>query len=173
MSDAVRQVAQTFHVVVGFEEVITPPYDKLVTVNLSRTTVTDALNAIIRTDPRYEWRQVSDGAYRVFKKDAAGDLPDLVVKSFTVKDRSWQEISNLLDKMPEIATWLGDRHCSLGGAIIAGPDVSQEDGKKISINANGKHFSEILDEIAEEAGMYFGSVVQFGQGTCRVGVRIN
>ena len=172
MSDAVKQVAQTYRVVIGFQEVITPPYDKLVMIHIPKANVAFALNAIVEADPRYGWRQATDGSFRVFKKESTASLADVVVKVFNAKAQSWPELSELFDKTPEITAWLKDHKCSRGEAIVGNGVPPQDDGKKISLNADGKHFSEILDEVAKVRGAYYWSVVQFGQEPCRVSIRI-
>jgi hypothetical protein len=172
MSDALGQVARQFRVVVGFEDVTSPPYDKLVTIHLAHATASETFDAIVKADQRFGWSQVSIGVFHVFKKGETPALPSVIVKTFAVDNLYRREISKLFDKLPEISNWLKDNTCTRSEAIAGSADPWQDDNKKVSLNARGKALSEILDEVSKRSGAYYWSVVRFGQGTCRISIRI-
>jgi hypothetical protein len=175
LPDALRKLGKDYQIVVGDVIRSGPPYDRLVTVHLHDATVGDALDALVKADPRFLWRRNASGGIRVFSKDSPPNLPDVKIKHFVVNDVDSREASKLLDKLPEVARWLKANGCTRQEIFVGGSGGVQQRPaeKKFSLSLNKRFFWQDLEALAKASGTYSWSMVQWeADQHCYVGIYI-
>jgi hypothetical protein len=131
-------------------------------------TLTEVFDAIVKSDPRFEWRQADDGAIHFVSRDAPLSLLDTTVHSFDLESPARLHISGNLAQIPEVARWLQGHSCVME-EIIAGvlPQESNE-RRKFAVHAGGVPLSAVFDEIALKSGKYAWTAIQYSAKPCRI-----
>jgi hypothetical protein len=160
MDEALKQVARTYKTAIGLEQSGQTATNQRVTVALSNATVTEALDAVIKSARgKYSWRQEPGGAIHVFIPNADFSLPDVVLSEFDAQGVNRAEISGLLNQSTEVVAWRKEHNCSLGGGIVI-TGAAPVDSAKVNLNTTGQTLRSNLDQIVSELGTYFWIVDQ-------------
>ena len=169
MPDALRVVAATYQTVIGLESVDAPPFDHTITLALTQVSLSQTMDALMKADLRYFWRQESDGSVHVLSRNGKLTLPDILVESFNVENMKRKGISDMLDKQQEVDLWLREHGCSR--VELTNP-LRERDDATIGFTSSRKTLRENLDEVVRKTGTYFWSIVQLSGQECRVSIQI-
>lgn len=161
----VYRLAVKYHVVIGVYGTMLGADNSTINVSVKNGTLGDALDAITRADPRFEWHKSSDGAIHFVSRGAPLTLMDIRVHSFEIYNPQSLEILRRLNEVPEIHSWWMERKCSTDYSIMGTGGESVPWGK-FSVHARDVPVSAILDEIAAKSRSYYWSFIQDGTGPC-------
>lgn len=159
IDEALKRVAQTYQTVIGFEQSEPISFDQRIKVSLSHATLAEALDAIVKSDGRYSWRQESTGAIHVFIAGRNFSFPEVVLVSLDVKNLNRQAVSNLLNTRAEVVAWRQEHKCSRGGAIVV-TGAEPADSTEVTLQTSEKTLRDNLDEIVSELGTYYWIIDQ-------------
>lgn len=172
IQEALRQIAKKYRVVIGFESVAHGDEGKLMNVSVEKGMMADVLDSLVKADPRYRWLQESDGAIRVYSKNETLSLTDLIISSFTVTNLHRREVSESLDKIPEVADWLRRNQCERI-EFTDGHEWRIKDDRVLSLSSHDKSLRENLNQIALQSQTYFWSAHQFDyNGGCAISLKL-
>jgi hypothetical protein len=170
LPEALVRVGQSYRVVIGLERSLNTTYDRAFSVHLDHATLDEALDAVVKANPGYQWRRDKGAAVRVFNAGAP-TLPRVVIRSFFVRDTNLGAVVNRLEAAPEVTTWLRENNCQLGraylGSTLSTPGTPNNQGQAsqepiLSMSTAGRTLAENLDEAARLTGAYFWEVGQWG-----------
>ncbi len=117
-----------------------------ISLSLDDATLTDAMNAIVQSSKKYQWRQ-SGGFIDVWPLAGGNPLLETRINSFNVKDLSVSEALDQLLNLPEVQQNMADLHLKRRA-----PDAREKlSSSKFSINLEGVSLREALDKIAQES----------------------
>lgn len=170
MPDALRQVAVIFEVVVSMQATETTPFNKLVTLTLPNASLPEVMDALVGADPRYRWQLDKNGTIRVSSVVRAPNLADIVVRRLEFDGLYRREISELLDKRPEIRAWFRKNRCSRTEYFIGNAWV--DDKMKLSLSKRDRRLEESLDEIARLSRTYFWSITKLSGAGCQITIKM-
>jgi hypothetical protein len=166
--DVVHRLAVKCHLVIGVSGTMRDADALPINIEMKNGTLGEALDAVTKADPRFEWRQ-SNGAILLVTRLAPLALIDVTVHSFrTHHPQSW-EIPDLLQDVPEIHDWLQDHKCALGN-LRNKADHKPKTWPRFSIHAEGLSLSSILDQIALQSRSSEWDVIQYNAAPCEIGV---
>jgi hypothetical protein len=178
MPSALKHIAEAYRAVIGLEYSLEAPYDRGLSIHLKHASLTTALDAVVKAQPRFSWQATPDGAIRVFTADAP-TLPDVVVGTLEVKNLNLSMSEDSLDRIPEVAKWLRDNGYTRSEVVISarvfaldpsGKPLPSPEDSKLSFTIHGKTFGEDLNEIARRYGLHFWAISVYSRH--RVSVRI-
>ena len=106
MIDVLATVAQKYHVVIGLYGTFIGDDSHDIAISFKDGTLGEVFDAIVRADPRLEWKQANNGAIDFLFLDTPLSLFDIKVHSFDVEDPQRAQIADSLAQIPEIAGWL-------------------------------------------------------------------
>jgi len=117
-----------------------------ISLSLDDATLTDAMNAIVQSSKKYQWRQ-SGGFIDVWPLAGGNPLLETRINSFNVKDLSVSEALDQLLNLPEVQQNMADLHLKRRA-----PDAREKlSSSKFSINLEVVSLREALDKIAQES----------------------
>ena len=117
-----------------------------ISLSLDDATLTDAMNAIVQSSKKYQWRQ-SGGFIDVWPSAGGNPLLETRINSFNVKDLSVSEALDQLLNLPEVQQNMADLHLKRRA-----PDAREKlSSSKFSVNLEGVSLREALDKIAQES----------------------
>jgi hypothetical protein len=122
-----------------------------VKIYLEEASLTDVLNAICKSAPRYQWRE-RDGSLEVWPLEGGSPLLDTSINNFRVENVNGTEAINQLMALPEIKASM--RAISLD-PLDPGDTSSQGKGEKFSISLERVTMRQALDRVAKESGARF------------------
>jgi hypothetical protein len=157
--EALQEVAATYQTVIGFQDSEPPPYNKHINITLTHATLAQTMDAIVRADARYAWRQEPSGSVRVFSQNARFTLPGVVVSSLKIEQLGRQQIADVLNSNPDVVRWGHEESCPVDRGMAVSGRVPV-DTVKVSFANDGKTLSENLDEIVQKLGTYYWVVRQ-------------
>lgn len=150
MAFMLAHLTEIFGVPIGFEVDPQQPRPK-VGFYLRDPTLPDVLNAIVRSAPRYQWRE-SDGFIEVLPLEGSSPLLDTIISDFRVNNVDETEAINQLLKLPEVQA--GIRAMSLSPRY-PGNATAERKGEKFSLSLEGVTMRQVLDRVAKENGARF------------------
>jgi hypothetical protein len=100
MAALLAHLAGDYRVTIGLEADPKKPQSE-VTIDLRDATLTDILNGIVQSEPRYQWRE-SGGDVEVFPVSGRKPLLDNPVINFQLKDVLCSEAIDQLMSLPEV-----------------------------------------------------------------------
>lgn len=169
--DALPEVAKTFHIVVGLEGILESDKPKLIRLSLKNVSVSEALDALVRADDRYEWKMKADGAIGVRLVRPFASPGDVVVHSFDVNNLLRRDISAMLDNQPELNNWFAEHSCRRV-EVIQGHEWDY-DTQPISIHTFDKTLRENLDAVALATQSYSWNITEVdNDGSCTFSIKM-
>jgi hypothetical protein len=114
-------------------------------------TLTDVLNAITRSAPRYQWRE-SGGIIEVLPLEGSSPLLDTIISNFRVTDVDEAVAINQLVNLPEVQASM--RAMSLNRRDLGNASTERK-GEKFSISLEGVTMRQALSRVAKENGARF------------------
>jgi hypothetical protein len=164
MIETLKEAAVAYGTVIGFQDSEPPPYDKHINIILTHATLAQTMDAIVRADSRYAWRQEPSGSVRVFSQNARFTLPGVVVSSLKIEQLGKQQIADALNSNPDVVRWGHKESCPVDRGMAVSSRVPV-DTVKVSVANDGKTLSENLDEIVQKLGTDYWVVRQAEEDT--------
>jgi len=164
--DVIYMLAVKYHVVIGVYGTLLGSDYKTIEISIKNGPLKDALNAITKADPKFEWHEGSNGAVHFVSRSATPSLMDIRVQSFDIDNsQSWDDILDRLQSVPAVHSWFLKRKCPMDDSIMntGGP---RKLWGQFSVHARDLPVSSILDEIAAKSRSYYWSFVQIGTEPC-------
>lgn len=157
MASLLETMSEHFGVTIGLE--VDPGQPKSwVKVELRQATLPDVLNAVVQSEPRYQWRE-RDGFIDVFPVAGSSPLLDTKINSFSAQDVDQTEAINRLLSLPEILVGMSEMNLSRGDFNRV---ALRRERKRFSINLEGMTMRRALHEIAREGGGRFWISRRYG-----------
>ena len=150
MTTILAALPSAYGVTIGLE-LDTHGYQR-VGISVSDATITDAMNAIVQSSKKYQWRQTG-GFVDVWPLAGSNPLLETRIDSFNVKDLSLSEIFDQLLSLPEVQANMTALKLKRRAA-----DVSPEkklSSSRFSVNLEAVSLREALDKIAQESHLEF------------------
>jgi hypothetical protein len=146
MASLLRHLAADWGVTIGLETDGKQPRSQ-VHLFVQEATLADVLNAIVKSEPRYEWRD-RDGCIEVLPVGSGSPILDTMVHNFRATDVDQTEAVNRLMSLPEL------RDIGMGRRA-PGNASTQTKNEKFSIKLDGVTMRQALCGIAGESGSRF------------------
>ena len=118
---------------------------------LKEATLTDILNAIVKSAPRYQWRE-SGGLIEVLPLEGTDPILDTGISGFRLDNVDDREAINQLVKLPEVQAAM--RATSLDFRDLGNASTNRK-GEKVSFNLESGTMRQALNRIAKETGARF------------------
>jgi len=166
--DVLAALAEKYHVVIGVYGTSIGAESNAVHLLFKSGTLGEVFEAIVRADPRLEWKQAGNGAFHFVYRGALLPLFGITVHSIDLEQPTKAEASGRLSQIPEVAGWLRDHGCAMD-EWIAGRRAA-EWGKFI-VHSRDSALPALFDEIAAKSGTYFWSAIQYSAAPCAISVR--
>lgn len=167
--DALAALAKQYHVVIGVYRVFVGSDSHSVSISLRDGTLGEVFDAVVRADPRLEWKQASNGAVHFTSRESPLSLFDVTVSSFDAENPQAGETSDRLSRVPEVSAWLRDNRCALIEWIVGVGRPKEWD--RFAVHSREAPLSAVLDEIASKSGTYFWSATQYSTQPCEISAR--
>jgi len=145
MAYLLAHLAGSWGVTIGLETDPKQPKSQ-VSLDVRDATLTDVLNAVVKSAPRYQWRE-RDGCIEVLPVGASSPILDTMIHNFRATDVDQTEAVNRLMSLPELR--------GIGMGRKAGSVSSQTKIEKFSIKLDGVTMRQALCGIANESGGRF------------------
>jgi hypothetical protein len=150
MAALLANLAQTFQVPIGLEVDPRQPKSR-VKFELREATLADVLNAIVKAEPRYQWREC-DGGVEVLPVEGGSPLLETIISSFQLGEADEMEAINQLLNSPEVQVSLRALNLSHSDSVRA---PAGRNGKKFSVSLEGVTMRQALHRIVTEGGGLF------------------
>lgn len=150
--------ARRFEVPVGFEGARDPDAGPQVSVDIRGGTLRDVLDAVVRQDPRYEWRVV-DGVINVFPKAGRDELLVSLlatpVREFSIAEGTGRKVIQMrITDLPEIKAKLEAAHVTPTYFVVSNLDVNPV-GAKFSLTMTDTTVRGLLNRIVRDSTAKF------------------
>jgi hemoglobin-like flavoprotein len=157
MAALLDRMAEAYGTTIGLE--VDPEQPKsIVKLELREATLQDVLNAIVQSEPRYQWRE-NDGFIDVFPVKGSSPLLETKISSFRVNDVDQTEAINQLMNSSEVLVGMNEMNLSrrdFSRASVRGK------GEKFSMSLEGVTLRRALHKIAKESGGRFWISRRYG-----------
>jgi hypothetical protein len=100
-------------------EAVNGPEGHAVDLALKDATVADVLNAAVRADPRYQWKE-DEGVINLFPKEDGDPVFGVVIDHFEARNEMAVQMINQLLSVPKVKKYLDDRKVR-AGILTSGP----------------------------------------------------
>ena len=164
MAGLLARLAGDYGVTIGLEADPTKPQSEVI-IDVRDATLTDILNAIVQSEPRYQWRE-SGGDIEVFPVSGGNPLLDMPLSTFQVKDVRRAEAIDQLMGLPEVQAVAMSMNLKLRPD---GPLPTGAKDEKFSLSLSGVTLRQALNRIAKESGARFWLFRNHNDGSFSVG----
>jgi hypothetical protein len=155
---------ELYDVTIGLEVDAREPQSQ-VGFYLLNPTLPDVLNAIVKSAPKYQWRE-SEGFIEVFPVAGSSALLDTMISSFRTSDVDEAGAINQLLNLPEMQANM--RAMSLNRRVL---DTSREKkGGKFSLNLERVTLRQVLHKTANDSGGRFWIFRNYSDGFFSISV---
>lgn len=141
------QVSEAYDTTIGFEADIQQPRSR-VELDLRNPGLDDVLNAMVRSVPRYKWRE-HEGFIEFSPLEGNCLLLEIVINNFSVVDMNEQEAITQLFKLPEVDG--GARAMRLRRQVPVVP-ASRTRGENFTLSLQNVTLRQVLSQIAKKSG---------------------
>jgi hypothetical protein len=150
MAGLLATLAEDSDVIIGLEA--DPGKSKPeVTIALHNATLRDILNAVVASEPRYQWLESAE-AIEVIPTAGSSILLDTPITSLQVKDVRRSEAINQLMALPEVQALMISMNLKLRPASLSPTWVKDE---KFSLNLNRVTLRQAVQRIVKQSGARF------------------
>ena len=160
MASMLAHLPEIYGVTIGLEVDAQQPQSQ-VGFYLLDPTLADVLNAIVKSAPRYQWRE-SDGFIEVFPLAGSSPLLDTMISSIRTSDVDEAGAINQLLNLPE--TQANMRAMRLNRRALGGRSTEKK-GEKFSVNLEGVTLRQALHKIAKDSGGRFWIFHNYSDGS--------
>lgn len=150
MASLLEKLAESFGTTIGLEA--DPQHPKsYVQIDLRDATLRDALDAIVKSEPRYQWRE-SDGFIEVSPLKGSSPLLNTMISKFQVSDVERVEAVRQLMHLPEVQANMREMNLNLSefNRVSAG-----REGERLSMSLENVTLRQALHKIVTESGGRF------------------
>jgi hypothetical protein len=159
MAYMLAHLTERFDVTIGLE-IDAKQARSHVSLYLREATLTDVLNAIVKSAPTYQWRERS-GCIEVLPVGASSPLLDTMISNFRVSEADQTEAVNRLMNLPDVQANLRAMNLNRKDPGSASTETKSS---KFSMNLEGVTMRQALSKIANESGGRFWIFQTFGDG---------
>jgi hypothetical protein len=163
MASLLSAMGPSFGVTIGFEADPLKPNSE-VTVEVRDGLLPDVLNAIVKSEPRYQWREV-DGVFEVFPINGTNPFLEITISTVRLSDVTAAEAINQLMDLPEVRPVV----MSMKLKHRAANTSSRASEQKFSINLGRVTLRQALNQIAKESGIRFWIFRKYDDETFSIG----
>jgi hypothetical protein len=158
MTSLLAYLSQEFSITIGLE--IDPKQLKpQVSIHVKDATLTDVLNAIVKSAPAYHWRE-RDGWIEVLPVEGSHPFLDTMINNFQVNDVNQKEAVNHLLSLLDLQANLR----SMGLTRKDPPSTSETKIEKLSVKIEGVTVRQALSMIANQSRARFWLFRTLGGG---------
>lgn len=162
MDALLQRLAPEFGVTIGFDAGPGRARPQ-VKISLREATLSDVLDAIVRSQPAYRWRREGDSV-DVYPAEGGSPLLDTVVGSFRLSASRWAEAADALLNLPEVQSRASalslSRREAAGGAAGRGVQA----GEIFSLQLENVPVRRVLHEMTRRSGGHFWVFRRYGDG---------
>lgn len=159
MASMLAHLPEMYGVTIGLEVDAQQPQSR-VGFYLLDPTLPDVVNAIVKSAPRYKWRE-SDEFIEVFPLAGSSPLLDTMISNFRTSDVDEAGAINQLINLPEMQANM--KALSLNRRALGGTSTEKK-GKKFSVNLEGVTLRQALHKIAKDSGGRFWIFRSYSDG---------
>lgn len=159
MAAMLVHLTEIFGVTIGLEVDPKRPKSR-VSFYLRDPTLNDVLNAIVKSDPTYQWRE-RGGCIEVLPLEASNPLLDVIIGNFRVSEVDQTGAINRLLNLPDVQAAVRAMSLNLQDAANASTETKKE---KFSLNLGSVTIRQALSMIANESGGRFWVFRASGDG---------
>lgn len=152
MDALLQHLAKAYDVTIGFDAG-TRQARPQVHVDVRDATVQDVLEAVVRSQPAYRWRQ-EGGFFDVYPAEGGSPLLDTVVVSFQLSASRWAEAADALLSLPEVQSSASALSLSRREAGVDAERPVQA-GEVFALQLKNVPVRRALHEMAERSGTHF------------------
>ena len=157
LASLLQHLAEEFGVTIGFEADHRQPRPR-VKFELRDAALRDVLDAIVRAQPAYGWRQ--DGGFiDLYPVKGGSPLLDTVIGSFQVSAANWAEASDALLRLTEVQSSMSSLRL---GRREAERRAAGRGGDAFSLYVENVPVRRALHEIAKSSGSHLWVFRQYG-----------
>lgn len=173
--DIAKKLAEEYKVVMSISGILIGNDSLHLSFSVPQGILKDVLDILVIADPRFIWRQESDGAIAITVKGAPLSVLDVTLKSFDAENlERWDLVLRIL-KIPEVADWLTRNSCTMGEIVhFAGPSprggfrTQPANNWPIVVHARDVRLRSLLNEMAAKSKTYFWHAVQWDDRPCDI-----
>jgi len=147
MANLLAALAETYDSTIGVEADPQQPRSQA-QIDVQDATLADAMNAIVKSVPRYQWRE-SGEFIEVVPLVGGSSLLDTNIAKFQVSDADVKEAIDQLLMLPEVQANIKSMNLERKA-----PRIEQR-GKKFSVSLENVSMREALNRVAKESGTRF------------------
>jgi len=148
MASLLATLAEQFSVTIGME--VDSKYSTHVSLFLREATLADVLNAIVKSAPSYQWRELN-GCIEVLPVKAGNSLLDKTISNFWISDVVQTEAVNRLMNQGEVQGNLE----AMGLTRRETGSAEHMNNTRFSLDLQGVTIRQALHQIAKESGGRF------------------
>src|ERR1044072_1065309 len=145
MTSLLAALPNAYGVTMGLE-LDTQRYHRI-EISVLDATVTDAMNAIVQSSKKYQWRQTG-GFVDIWALSRGNPLLDTRINSFNVKDLTPSEALDKLLNLPEVQEQMTTLNLKRRAPESSPGKLTSS---RFSVNIEGVTLREALDKIAQES----------------------
>lgn len=160
MAGMLKELTNIYGVPIGLEVDPLQPKSQ-VGFYLRDPTLSDVLNAITQSAPKYHWR-ASDGSMEVLPLKGSSPLLDTIISNFQVNDVDETQAINLLVNLPEVQASMRAMSLTSRTLVITSTESKVE---KFSISLEGVTMRQALHKIVNESGGRFWTFRTYSDGS--------
>jgi hypothetical protein len=137
---AVQAIGDNFSIRIGVEAIDEPQLNAPIRLDMG-TDVVVALNSLISQKGTYRWT-MEDSVYWVRPK--AESLSEIPIRTFSINDATRAEVSQALNSLPEVQTWLASHHETRRELIN---QSTYRDQTRKSLSLSGVSLGTVLNQL--------------------------
>jgi hypothetical protein len=166
-----KALAEKYNVVIGVSGVLIGSDARLVSVSIHGGTMKDVLDAIVKADPRFTWRQEDDGGIALLTRGASLSVLDVMVKAFDAEHPPRFGLSTQIISLPEVTDWLQKNSCQMAEIIRISGGPGRTDVWPVKLHLKDIRLEALLNIIALESKTYFWSALEYNDHPCAINIR--
>ncbi len=160
MAALLAQLAEMYATTIGIQADAQKP-DSQIKISLRDATFADMLNAIVQSEPRYQWREVNRRIEFVPVNNGQS-LLDTPINALQFKDLGCESAMTRVIDSPEVQAMMLSQRWSHRSEQTCAAD------RKVSLNLSAASMRQALSEITENSGGRFWIFRTFPDGTFSV-----
>lgn len=158
------RLAKSYNVPIGLEKiapkVAVSSEERRISVKIEKGTVQDVLDAVIRADPRYQWKEVA-GVINVLPRKARNPILEIPVRSFQISNANWMDVRQAIQMTAEIKGGFERMGLKERSAITV-VGSGNNNLPKFSLDLRDTTLRGILNEILKVKGYGFWVFSRYG-----------
>jgi len=158
------RLSKSYNVPIGLEKIApkaaASSEERRISVKIEKGTVQDVLDAVIRADPRYQWKEVA-GVINVLPRKARNPILEIPVRSFQISNANWMDVRQAIQMTAEIKGGFERMGLKERSAITV-VGSGNNNLPKFSLDLRDTTLRGILNEILKVKGYSFWVFSRYG-----------